>query len=80
MNNIDKIKLNLSETIFLIIATVCIIILTVTVVSGLSNKKEAVTYDTMTVDNHKYIMFYNGSRLQHIEHSPSCDCYTIDYE
>lgn len=80
MNNIDKIKLNLSEIIFLIISTVCIIILTITVVSSLTNKKEAVTYDTMTVDNHKYIMFYNGSRLQHIEHSPGCDCYIIDYE
>lgn len=80
MSNIDKIKFNLFEIIFLIIAAVCAIILTVTVVTGFSNKKETVTYDTMTVDNHKYIMFYNGSRLQHIEHSPSCDCYTIDYE
>ena len=80
MSNTNKIKLNLAETIFLIIATICIIILTDTVVSNFPNKKEAITYDTMTVGNHEYIVFYNGSRLQHIEHSPSCDCYTIDYE
>ena len=37
--------------------------------------------ETMYVGEHQYTIFYDAdNEVQHIEHSPDCDCLTIDYD
>lgn len=37
--------------------------------------------EIMYVEDHKYIIFYDAdNEVKHIEHSPECDCFTIEYD
>ena len=46
-----------------------------------SENENKIHTETMCVDNHKYIIFYDvDNEVKHIEHSPECDCYTIEYD
>ena len=37
--------------------------------------------ETMYVGEHQYTIFYDAdNEVQHIEHSPDCDCLTIEYD
>ena len=43
--------------------------------------EEKIHTETMYVEDHKYIIFYDAdNEIQHIEHSPECDCFTVEYD
>lgn len=43
--------------------------------------EDKVHTEIVHVDNHKYIIFYDAdNEVKYIEHSPECDCFTIEYD
>ena len=46
-----------------------------------NNKKEEIHTETIYYEDHKYVVFYDKeNKVKHIEHSPECDCLTVDFD
>lgn len=58
--------------------------LTIAMCKLIKDSKKEISTETriVTVDSHKYIMFFDNGKCVYVEHSPSCECMSlgIDYD
>lgn len=80
----DVKKVNISCSISLLLLMVLLATAIFFIVTRpLKSKRDVpvtITTEIMEVDNHRYIVFRDSYSVLHIEHSPDCECFIIEYD